>query len=284
MAKTLSSGRPTTLGRIKYGNSIPSSQQTRTVIRSYHALSKAHANAIRSGDQALATRIQKEIEAQGGLTSYQAASSAGQSSQRGGDSSKTLMEWLSSVTPNIGTGNLRMLEVGALSTSNACSRSGLFHVARIDLYSQEEGILQQNFMERPLPASDEERFDCVSLSLVLNYVPDPVMRGEMLKRTTKFLRRPPVKDTEREDSSGAFPCIFLVLPAPCVTNSRYLDDHRLEVIMGELGYKCIQQKQSEKLVYSLWRKLAEPPQTYKPVKKIGLRSGQRRNNFAIVLR
>ncbi len=89
----------------------------------------------------------------------------------------------------------RMLEVGALRVDNAASRSGLFtRVERIDLQAQQEGILTQDFMERPVPLleigdGDEERFDVVSLSLVLNYVGDPVGRGDMLRRVGAFLRR-----------------------------------------------------------------------------------------------
>ena len=72
-----------------------------------------------------------------------------------------------------------MLEVGALSTSNACSRSGLFEIERIDLNSQAEGITQQDFMERPLPKDSSEQFEIISLSLVLNYVPDAIgKRGD----------------------------------------------------------------------------------------------------------
>lgn len=40
-------------------------------------------------------------------------------------------------------------------------------MTRIDLNSQGPGIEKQDFMDRPLPTSDQSRFDILSLSLVL---------------------------------------------------------------------------------------------------------------------
>ena len=70
-----------------------------------------------------------------------------------------------------------MLEVGALRIDNACSRSGLLDVTRIDLHSQHPDIQTQDFMERPLPSAsafETEGFDILSLSIVFNYVGDSV--------------------------------------------------------------------------------------------------------------
>lgn len=161
----------------------------------------------------------------------------------------------------------RMLEVGALRVDNAAARSGFFStVERIDLHAQAEGIVTQDFMERPLPAPGEEGFDVVSLSLVLNYVGNAAARGEMLGRVEGFLRKRKKRRREDEDDErgenaeremngedGCFPGLFLVLPAPCVTNSRYLDEERLEAMMRWLGYTRARRKMSLKLVYYLWK-------------------------------
>ena len=178
---------------------------------------------------------------------------------------------------------LRMLEVGALSTTNECSKSGLFSMERIDLNSQDDGILQQDFMERPLPTEDSERFDIISLSLVLNFVPEADGRGRMLQRTLEFLRaptypRPPPQIGE------LFPCLFMVLPAPCVTNSRYMDEHLMETIMGSLGYKKTHSKITNKLVYYLWTRTEDHAKPGATFGKKEIRSGASRNNFAIVTR
>jgi len=174
-----------------------------------------------------------------------------------------------------------MLEVGALSTDNACSRSGFFDLERIDLNSQGKGILQQDFMERPLPRDSAEQFDLISLSLVLNFVPDPKGRGEMLLRTLEFLHEP---DTSLSAPPQSFvPSLFLVLPAPCVSNSRYLDEERLVAMMASLGYAKIESKTTQRLVYYLWKRgtKSERPRSFP---KEEIRRGSSRNNFAIVLK
>ncbi|KAG4437148.1 hypothetical protein IFR05_007350 [Cadophora sp. M221] len=279
--KSLSQGRPPT---VKPQRSI-SSKATRTLIRTHHTLEKQKAKALADGDDTKAAVIAKQIELRGGIESYQRASLTGQTNERGGDSSKILMEWLEPVVALlhdlVTKGQpARMLEVGALSVSNACSRSRLFEVERIDLNSQADGIKQQDFMERPLPLDVKDQFDIISLSLVLNYVPDPVGRGKMLLRTLTFLKSVPPS----EGLATFLPSLFLVLPVPCVANSRYLDEAKLESIMKSLGYVEVKKKLSNKLVYYLWRKDGLRPQRIVPFKKEELRPGGSRNNFAIVMK
>lgn len=203
---------------------------------------------------------------------------------------------------------LNVLEVGCLSPDNEISAfvSALkttssttgASITRIDLNSQHPLIKAQDFMERPLPRSKEEKFDLISLSLVLNYVPDAVGRGEMLRRTCEFLRHKrtsnaqldPENDEEerdgKKDERGVFPALFLVLPAPCVLNSRYLTESHLSSIMSSLGYTLQQRKVSSKLVYYLWRWDGWPDmdgecKTTFPKKEIS--PGKGRNNFCIVI-
>ncbi|KAK2777538.1 hypothetical protein FQN52_003038 [Onygenales sp. PD_12] len=292
----LSHGRPPTS---KPAASL-SARATRTLIRSHHQLHKARARAVADGDEALVAQLDAQIAARGGLESYQLASKKGQSKERGGDSSKVLVEWLGDALRvvkggldgnNGPRGRLRLLEVGALSTKNACSTIGALDVTRIDLHSQEKGILQQDFMERPLPSAEAERFHVISLSLVLNYVSDPAGRGEMLRRTTEFFTSelPPVlsgtQSAEPEGNVCFTPCLFLVLPAACVLNSRYFTEQRLDEIMSYLGYKMVQRKVTSKLIFYLWE--------YTPVqegrgrkvvfRKEELNPGRTRNNFAVTM-
>lgn len=270
----LSKGRPP---RFDVPKISLSSKGTRTIIRSHHVLQKSLTKAIKSGDHAKAAELREKIEEQGGLKAYQEASKLGQSSTRGGDSSKVLMQWLSEQRIK---GPVQqkydMLEVGALSTTNACSMSGIFNVTRIDLNSQESMIEQQDFMERPLPCSDNEYFDIISLSLVLNYVPEAVGRGAMLERTREFLQH-------RNEKETIFPAMFLVLPAPCITNSRYMTEGLLDDMMESLGFVKLKQKISAKLVYSLWgyegKSLAKP----KSFPKAEVNPGKGRNNFSIII-
>jgi 25S rRNA (adenine2142-N1)-methyltransferase len=277
--KSLSQGRPPTAKPV----STISSKATRNQIRTHHKLEKERAKALVAGDDAKAAALATEIELQGGIEGYQRASLIGQTNERGGDSSKVLMEWLN--VPALrklsdGGTSIRMLEVGALSVSNACSKSKIFDMERIDLNSQAEGITQQDFMERPLPLNELEKFDIISLSLVLNYVPDPIGRGQMLLRTLEFLKSP----QDAGQLQDCLPSLFLVLPAPCVTNSRYLDENRLEAIMESLDYVNVKKKLSNKLVYYLWRMESSTAKKMSTFKKEEIRSGKSRNNFAIVLK
>ena len=280
-SRLLSSTRPR--------NSKPitlSSRKTRSIVRSHHNLRKEVSAAVSTGDTSRAQAVQAKIDAAGGLPKYQEASIQGQSIQRGGDTSKILVEWLTKEEGENGVSvesgrQLRMLEIGSLRPNNACSRSGLFDMERIDLHSQHSVIQEQDFMERPTCGAEDleqEGFDVVSLSLVVNFVGDPVERGKMLGRVASFLR----PCSSREDRR--FPGLFLVLPSACVTNSRYLDEERLDAIMQSLGYKRARRKLSSKLVYYLWKYEAGMAGISRAFKKEEIRSGKSRNNFAIVLR
>nr|OQO18593.1 hypothetical protein B0A51_12081 [Rachicladosporium sp. CCFEE 5018] len=275
--KSLAAGRPPTAPSSK---ASLSSQATRTLIRTHHALQKQLTAAKAQGDQTKASEIQAKIDSLGGLERYQQASIQGQSSERGGDSSIVLIKFLEDVLPDLRTRTekIKLLEVGALSVDNACSKSKLFDVERIDLNSQSEGILQQDFMERPLPANGDDKFDIISLSLVLNYVPDNVQRGEMLRRTRTFL-------AHHGRDGDVLPALFLALPAACVTNSRYFNDETLSEIMTRLGYMEVKRKQTAKLVYYLYHLDADSPSSGNAAYgKKEIRSGATRNNFSVVLK
>jgi len=267
----LSTGRPPTVK----SKAALSSKATRTLIRSHHQLLKVRAHALKAGDEARISSIDAQIQANGGLESYQIASKLGQSSDRGGDSSKILVDWIKPQLDQWQTSfsKLRVLEVGALSTKNACSRTPALDVTRIDLNSQEPGILKQDFMERPLPSKDEERFNLISLSLVLNYVPDATGRGEMLKRCVKFLTS--------LCSISFTPTLFLVLPVACIDNSRYLTEERLLEILASLGFHLVESKRTNKLIYQLWHYTGNSSR--RTFKKEMLNPGHKRNNFAIIL-
>ncbi|KAI9683198.1 MAG: hypothetical protein M1829_005989 [Trizodia sp. TS-e1964] len=288
VSSSLSAGRPPNF--LNNFTPLVSAKASRTIIRSHHTLQKRLSQAIEDCDTKRANLLRNEIEAQGGLRGYQQASISGQSNNRGGDSSRILMEWLKSQDQSGKPYSLRpgdkmkMLEVGALKITNACSKSALFDVHRIDLNAQEDGIVQQCFMERPIPSSEDDKFDVISLSLVLNYVPNPATKGNMLRRTTQFLRSGTSGvPGPTGEMAELFPSLFLVLPISCVTNSRYMNEERLKDILESLGYHMVKRKATAKLFYCLWH--------YNPVKncpktlfkKTQVNPGLNRNNFAIVL-
>jgi 25S rRNA (adenine2142-N1)-methyltransferase len=283
-SKSLASGRPPA-SRPK---ERMTSERSRTIIRSHHTLQKEHAAALRRGDAIAAHAIAQSIEKNGGIQTYQAASKQGQAKDRGGDSSKLLVDWLQQMqildtkAPN---GDqparvaLRCLEVGALATNNAISKfPATVQMTRIDLNSQGPGIEKQDFMERPLPTLDEEKFDLISLSLVLNYVPDAIGRGEMLKRITQFLR---VSSDQLATGTKSTPLLFLVLPLSCIHNSRYCDEALLLKILTNLGFTQEHSKKTPKLCYYLlsWNGKA----TSRKTDKKKLRDKPAMNNFSIVV-
>ncbi|CAK4030986.1 25S rRNA (adenine(2142)-N(1))-methyltransferase [Lecanosticta acicola] len=299
----LRTGRPPTAAKPKRSISSKATQKTIVTFHKYapppktqkpalrpllilpfliRSLSKELQKAKTRDDKERVSAIENQIDQLGGIKAYQEASIQGQAVDRGGDTSIVLLNWLKPVQQDLAQldSKFKLLEVGALSTKNACSKSGLFDVTRIDLNSQGPGIEQQDFMERPLPPSSEEQFDIISLSLVVNFVPDATTRGEMLKYTTHFLRSRPSPPAILTDYRAL---LFLVLPAPCTLHSRYFNEERLALIMAELGYAMVNRKETRKLVYSLWQLCDKPPSKMQNFPKVKVRDGAKLNNFHIVL-
>lgn len=207
--------------------------------------------------------VDEEEHQRGGLHVYQMASTVGQDTLRGGDS----LKWLVKAASDLGmAGVQRTLEIGSLSVDNWLLRDRRFGtLCRIDLNLQHPAILQQDFMERPLPQTEAERFGVVSCLLVLNFVAEAAGRYHMLYRVTQFLV-----------PGGHF---FLVLPRPCVDNSRYMDVALLSALMRSLGFHERKSHFSTKLYYALYE-WHHPPVAFEYRKK-ELRPGSSRNNFYI---
>jgi len=83
------------------------------------------------------------------LAIYQEASSRGQASDRGGDSSKILVEWLKN-TKSIPK---RTLEIGCLEVDNAVAKyvGNKGSIRRLDLKSRDPQIEEQDFMTLEIP-------------------------------------------------------------------------------------------------------------------------------------
>ncbi len=76
----------------------------------------------------------------------------------------------------------RLLEVGALKHDNYASCSSWIECQPIDLRSRHPAIKEQDFLRMLDGPEDEashrESWDAISLSLVVNFVPDAGDRGE----------------------------------------------------------------------------------------------------------
>ncbi|KAG0245654.1 putative methyltransferase-domain-containing protein [Mortierella sp. GBAus27b] len=234
----------------------------------------------RAADLSRIAEIRQEMDDLGGLDMYQKASTLGQSKDRGGDSSKWLILVLESclqLDKKAGPA-LRLLDVGALSPHNYRRYSSWIQATPIDLNPQDPLITKMDFLEMPIPDNQGALFDIVCLSLVVNFVGDPVQRGEMLRRTTRFL----------VPGTGI---LYLVLPLPCIQNSRYMDHELLVEMMVSLGYNTLVKHHfAKKLAYYAFKL-----DTVAVKGKKGLRPGRplfpkklrhdkpNRNNFCIVL-
>ncbi|WWC64171.1 uncharacterized protein I303_106779 [Kwoniella dejecticola CBS 10117] len=271
--------------------SVVSRKVTQSTISRFHVLLKRQAYLKRrltsdsNADESAVlikeelAAIDQDIDALGGLDAYQIASTLGQSNERGGDSSKVLVRWLEEIglkrEANSQGHRLRMLEIGALVPTNYAASSRWIENTPIDLHSQHPDILEEDFFKRTLPNSNEEAFDIVSCSLVLNFVSTPAERGKMLELIHKQLKN---------ESSNAF--LFMVLPLPCLTNSRYVSLASFNELMSVVGFTLEKEqwKLGGKVGYWLWRKCAsEQDSSGKWRRKAILEDGPRRNNFAVIL-
>lgn len=73
-------------------------------------------------------------------------------------------------------GNSRLLEVGALKPDNYHSCPWI-DVTPIDLRSRHPTILEQDFLQMDAESTHKEKWSIISLSLVVNFVPEPKDRG-----------------------------------------------------------------------------------------------------------
>ncbi|KAI6129145.1 putative methyltransferase-domain-containing protein [Pisolithus thermaeus] len=251
---------------------------TRTVIRRFHVLLKKkgqveHNPATTSNAEEL-KKINEELASMGGLAAYQRMSSIGQGSDRGGGSERVLIKWLVNMglSKRDSMSRLCLLEVGALKPDNYASCSSWIDATPIDLRSRHPAIREQNFLT--MEANENRgKWDVLSLSLVVNFVPEPRDRGRMLCLAHNFLRE-----------SGL---LFLVLPLPCVENSRYLTFEHLGLLMTAIGFHEVERKwkQGGKMAYWLYRKVERGihPDFSPFRKRCVCRQGSSRNNFVILL-
>lgn len=258
--------------------SSPSSTRlsSRTTIHRFHVLLKQkaqlqNATVVDANTSEALADVEYQIAKLGGLEQYQRMSAVGQGTDRGGGSEKVLIGWLKDMELHkVRSYKLRLLEVGALKPDNYNSCSSWITPTPMDLRSRHPSILEQDFLELDAEAH-HEKWDVISLSLVLNFVPEPKNRGRMLHIAHNFL------------VPGGH--LFLALPLPCVTNSRYLDFPHLKALMEAIGFIELRArwKEGRKMAYWLYRKgspSGRPREAFE--KKSVLKQGNR-NNFCVLL-
>ncbi|KAJ3109524.1 hypothetical protein HDU97_005181 [Phlyctochytrium planicorne] len=270
-----------------------SSHQTQKIISTFHALNKKLTQCLKTNDLEGAKNIQQRLDEIGGLDAYQKASLRGGDEKKGkGACGKylvsVLMQERHHIFPDLwptanknGSGNdkkrkrkgtvsesdeqglddvdhdtgdgqkslsnakqkLNVLDVGAVDGTTYDRQSSWMQVTYIDLNPQNPGISKQDFFDRPRPNTDAEKFHIVCFSLVVNFVPDIEKRGEMLRRSNTFLHLNGI--------------LYLVVPLPCITNSRYMTHDRLTAIMTHFGFSQIHHHFSKKLAHFVYKKVKD---------------------------
>ena len=277
------------------------SQADITLIRDFHVIEKRIAALDRDpkfvGDHAAQdrerTRLQAELAKLGGIDAYQKASLSGER-QFSFNSAHWVLDELfcrrvQIVQELIGKDTepvCTLLDVGAIKNKydpdteprvRRLTSTFRLKTTSIDLNPQDKHVIKANFLDfarEQLPGS----FSVVVLSLCLNFEGNPAKRGEMLRLAAHLL------------PEGGF--CFVLLPAPCVDNSRYMNLRlfikTLQVVGLELAEHPVSKQPSQqtsgKLFYAVARKRAALAQPQTAVKRTLCRGGKRRNNFCIIIK
>ncbi|GAA5939704.1 hypothetical protein JCM1841_002948 [Sporobolomyces salmonicolor] len=279
---------------------VPKGRADKTaLIRAYHAIEKQLASPGLTDPEERKKLVKKQEEL-GGLAAYQAASVHGGDKSRGGESSKWLIKQIKElkigledkgkgkekvkveptivdgkkVWPKIERRELRLLDVGAIAGTAYADWPWISTVS-IDLNPQAPHVLPYNFFDYPVPKTDDDKFDVVALSLVMNFEGSLVNRGHMLLHAHSYLRP--------SASLGGY--LYIVLPLQCLTNSRYLSHDHFRSILASTGWDVIKQHDSAKLTYWLVRQKEADADGKrgdgKVWKREEVRAGVHRNNFTV---
>ncbi|KAJ3180529.1 hypothetical protein HDU87_002038 [Geranomyces variabilis] len=276
---------------------------TQKLIASYHTLNKKLHAVLKAGDSTAAGSIKTQMEAMGGLHAYQRASLRGGNEKKGlgacgswlvqqlraelaelrdSEAEKLVVvaengeEEVEEVEEEAKTGSpatqqklkLKLLDVGALDGGTYSKQASWIDVTSIDLNPQCQTVRKQDFFERPRPTGAHEKFNVLCLSLVVNFVGDPKLRGDMLIHARRFLL-----------PRGL---LFLVLPLPCVKNSRYMSHAHLLAILKSIGYELVKHHFARKLALYLLRRVEQFK--LQDWTKTQMNPGIERNNFCIVVK
>lgn len=249
--------------------------------------------------------LRAQLQVVGGLQGYQDASRQGEFEHGGFDTSKWVLEYLST-TNDATTINLlqdkgevdeiehvenvllKVLDVGSIvhrfPSSFQISKSNQsvqLEVTSIDLHpsKDDERVIQADlidFAASHQQQKEQQLFDVVCLCLCVNFEGCPFRRGDMLKAASKILR---------SDGKGL---VFFTIPAPCVDNSRYLDEQRLTVVIRAVGLQVHSVRRSARLWLCVAVRMRcddfDNVNVVQLGKRVVVRGGAKRNNFSILLR
>lgn len=247
-----------------------SSRKDRKIITEYHTLNKTidsvrkNPSILREDKAAQIAVLEAKKEKIGGINAYQKASKLGEARHGGFNSAKWVLKQLRAFkvyANRTEDEKLKVLDVGAL-VNNYKKHAKWIQCTPIDLNPQSNEVVKADFLKL-----DDKKYHVVVLSLVVNFEGDIRKRGDMLRKCPKLTL-----------DQGY---LFIVLPLPCLDNSRYLNEELFVSMMESLGFDVCARHSSKKLSFFMFRKTRQVQVKSFP-KKI-LRKGGNHNNFAIVL-
>lgn len=202
------------------GNPVKSRRVAREVTSKFHTLLKELNKLENTTSESLpednrrseCDRLKSEIDKLGGANRYQQASQISTEYHKTGRIIAKIIEKIGMKPSN--KYRLKVLEIGAINSQ--LQQFNWMEVRSIDLNSQHPSIEEVDFFDvRP-----EAEYDVVVSSMVLNYVPQPQKRGEMLVRMVLQLK-----------CQG---CLCLALPVRCVRSKLVGEDwfHKLLKALG----------------------------------------------------
>lgn len=248
----------------------PTIRKDKKLINKYHALKKLQ-EAVKKDNQLSTeeksvkmTDLNTKLEKLGGIDAYQEASRLGEKRYGGFNSAKWVVKQLKeNGIQAVKDQKLRLLDVGALSC-NYTKQQSWIDCTSIDLNPQSHMITKADFLQLD---SKAPKYDIVVLSLVINFEGDQVKRGEMLKQCTKI--------------TAVNGYLFIVLPLPCLMNSRFFSKELFLSITESLGFERITQHSSRRLYFVMLKNTGNVNLQSFPRKTI--RKGDGHNNFLILL-
>jgi len=225
---------------------LTSQKEARKVTSKFHELTRdlekldastgEQVNLSNKQRQEERVKIQAQLNELGGRERYQEASILLTSLNK--SSSKWVFQNITKLgmRPSKGSKPLQVLEVGAINTQLVSCP--WLDVLAIDIKSRHPLIKELDFFKVPIkPAA---RFDVICNAMVVNCVPTPEARGEMLVRCTRLLKK-----------NGLF---CFVLPQRCVGQP---STSGMLKIMKLLGFEVFNTSESPKISFFAGRKIMD---------------------------
>ena len=205
---------------------VTSRKHARKITTAYHAITEQLHHARDESEHA---RLQVELAEMGGVQAYQQASALNTALHSTSRWVISSLRTCGILAPGRGAPRPRVLEVGAINTQ--LLDCAALHVRAIDLHSSEPRIEQCDFLSLPHGGEIEPSsgasvpYDAVVCSMVLNCVPDPRRRFDMLIGLRAQLR-----------AGGR---CFVTVPRTCLLHSFTIDEELFRTCLVAVGLPTV---------------------------------------------